>query len=209
MKKSVSITLIGELRGNSKMSAKTWNLPALVSCPTGAKLAKIAGSVCATCYATKGNYRFGNVQDALRKRMTAVDRPEWVDAMVAQIGEAPFFRWHASGDLYSREYALKVMEVCKRTPNTQHWIPTKERALASDLMRSGLVPDNVCLRVSGAMVDGAPLKVETGLATSTVFSHKVGSAIGFECPAPSQGGKCSTCNACWQRGVANVAYAAH
>jgi hypothetical protein len=158
----------------------------------------------------KGNYRFGNVQDALRKRMSAVDKPEWIDAMVAQIGEAPFFRWHASGDLYSREYALKVMEVCKRTPNTKHWIPTKERALATELMRSGLVPDNVCIRVSGAMVDGAPLAVESGLTTSTVFSHKVaGATIGVECPAPSQGGKCSSCNACWQREVDNVSYAAH
>ena len=45
----------GSLTRTSKMPGLSYSLPAW-ECKTGSKLRKIKGSVCASCYALKGNY---------------------------------------------------------------------------------------------------------------------------------------------------------
>ena len=50
-------------------------------CKTGGKLQKVPGSVCFDCYAMKGCYVFKVVQDAQYRRLAAIKRPDWVDAM--------------------------------------------------------------------------------------------------------------------------------
>ena len=95
MLKKEARKITGGLSKPSKMPGPAHNLPA-VACKTGAKLVKVPGSVCAGCYALKGRYRFKNVQDALSRRLQALQDPRWVDAMVTLIQGQEFFRNCAS-----------------------------------------------------------------------------------------------------------------
>ena len=125
MLKKEAREITGGLSKPSKMPGPAHNLPA-VACKTGAKLVKIPGSVCAGCYALKGRYRFKNVQAALNRRLQALEDPRWVDAMVVVITGEKYFRWHDSGDIQSLKHLENIFEVCKRTPGTSHWMPTRE-----------------------------------------------------------------------------------
>ena len=85
MKIKEAKTITGSMTRTSKMPGLSYSLPAW-ECKTGAKLAKVAGSVCAGCYAMKGNYtRYPAIKAAQYVRLKAITGPRWVEAMVAQI----------------------------------------------------------------------------------------------------------------------------
>ena len=85
MLKKEARAITGGLSKPSKMPGPSYNLPA-AACITGAKLAKIPGTVCYGCYALKGRYRFTNVRLALARRLESLPHPRWVEAMTALIG---------------------------------------------------------------------------------------------------------------------------
>ena len=199
MNKKEAKAITGGLSAPSKMPGPAYNLPA-AACITGAKLVKVPGSVCAGCYALKGRYRFTNVQQALRRRLESLDKPYWIHAMVVLIDKAPYFRWHDSGDLQGAWHLKNIFEVCKRTPDTMHWLPTRETGMLK-LMDPDIVPPNLIIRLSGHMING---KNSTFWPwTSTVSTE------GKSCPAQDQGNQCRDCRACWDRKVANVTYPKH
>ncbi len=194
---------VGGLSRPSKMPSPSYNVPA-IACKVGGKLQKVKGSVCADCYACKGRYLFSNVQNALNRRFETISNPDWATAMATAINGAPYFRWHDSGDLQSVGHFSRIAEVARLTPNTRHWLPTREKQIVKEYCRNNIIPGNLTVRVSAAMIDGSP--PITDLPTSTVHTAD---AIGYECPAPKQGNKCGDCRACWDRDVKNVSYARH
>ena len=189
----------GGLSKPSKMPGPCFNLPAS-RCITGAKLVKIPGSVCHGCYALKGRYRFGNVQKALERRRQALTSPQWVEAMVVLVSGNEFFRWHDSGDLQSLEHLKNIFEVCKRTPKTRHWLPTREAQILKQVQPED-VPKNLIIRFSSHMIDQGPVKAWPW--TSTVVTQDK------TCPAAEQDNTCGSCRACWNRDVKNIAYGKH
>ena len=199
MLKKAARHITGGLSAPSKMPGPAFNLPA-ADCITGAKLVKVPGSVCAGCYALKGRYRFNNVQSALRRRAASLMHPDWIDAMVALISGHEYFRWHDSGDIQSVEHLKRIFEVCKRTPDTKHWMPTREARFLR-LMDPDIIPSNLIIRMSSHMIDQGPVTFWPW--TSTV------SSVTKTCPAQDQGNKCMDCRACWDRKVANVTYPKH
>ena len=199
MNKKEAKAITGGLSAPSKMPGPAYNLPA-TECITGSKLVKVPGSVCAGCYALKGRYRFPNVKEALARRLKSLDHPDWLRAMVVLIDKAPWFRWHDSGDLQGPEHLKKIFEVCKLTPETQHWLPTREAGMLK-LMDPDIVPPNLIIRLSGHMVDGNNSKFWPW--TSSVSSQAK------TCPALAQGNSCRDCRACWDRSVNNVTYPKH
>jgi len=199
MLKKEARQITGGLSAPSKMPGPAFNLPA-ADCITGAKLVKVPGSVCAGCYALKGRYRFNNVQSALRRRAASLMHPDWIDAMVALISGHEYFRWHDSGDIQSVEHLKRIFEVCKRTPDTKHWMPTREARFLR-LMDPDIIPSNLIIRMSSHMIDQGPVTFWPW--TSTV------SSVTKTCPAQDQGNKCMDCRACWDRKVANVTYPKH
>ena len=199
MNKKEAKEITGGLSAPSKMPGPAYNLPA-AACITGSKLVKVPGSVCAGCYALKGRYRFPNVQAALNRRLKSLGHPDWVRAMVVLIDDAPFFRWHDSGDLQGPEHLKKIFEVCKLTLKTQHWLPTREAGLLK-LMDPDIIPTNLIIRLSGHMIDGNNSKFWPW--TSSVSSQAK------TCPALDQGNSCRDCRACWDRSVNNVTYPKH
>jgi len=197
LKEAKEIT--GGLSSPSKMPGYAYNLPAW-RCITGVKLQAVAGSVCAGCYAMKGRYRFRNVKEALDRRLQALTDPRWVEAMVTLITGQAWFRWHDSGDIQSPEHLKNIFEVCNRTPETRHWMPTREVKFLK-LMDPDVVPKNLIIRISSHMVDQGPVSFWPW--TSTVVT------AGKTCPAAEQNNECKDCRQCWDRSVKNVAYGKH
>ena len=199
MLKKEAKEITGGLSKPSKMPGPAYNLPA-TECVTGAKLVKVPGSVCAGCYALKGRYRFSNVRLALARRLESLKHPRWVEAMTALIQGEPWFRWHDSGDLQSAWHLKQIFEVCNRTPETSHWLPTREARILN-LMDPDIIPTNLIIRMSSHMIDQPPVKFWPW--TSTV------STTGYSCPAKDQGNECGDCRNCWNRKVTNVTYPKH
>ena len=199
MLKKEARKITGGLSKPSKMPGPAYNLPA-TQCLTGAKLVKIPGSVCAGCYALKGRYRFTNVRLALARRLVSLKHPQWVKAMTILIKGEKFFRWHDSGDLQGAAHLKQIFEVCRLTPDTSHWMPTREAQFLKDL-DPDTIPKNLIIRMSSHMIDQAPVKFWPW--TSTVSTKNK------TCPAQDQNNQCKSCRACWDRKISNVTYPKH
>ncbi len=199
MLKKEAIEITGGLSKPGKMPEGSFNLPAW-ACQTGSILRKFApNSPCHDCYAFKFRYRFKKAKKALQRRLDKLHDPRWVNAMVTLIEGKKFFRWHDSGDVQSVQHLKQIFSVCDLTPGTMHWLPTQERKYLPDPEE---VPDNLIIRLSGSKINGpSPTAWEH---TSSVVTD--GSAT---CPAPSQGGKCRECRACWTKSIKNVSYGKH
>ena len=201
MLKKQAQKIVGGLSKPSKMPGPAYNLPA-AACITGAKLVKVPGSVCAGCYALKGRYRFNNVQAALQRRLQAIASPQWVKAMTVLVSGHPFFRWHDSGDIQSIEHLKNIFKVCENTPETRHWLPTREARFLK-LVQPEDVPKNLIIRLSGHMIDQPA-------ATWWPHTSTVTTAPGSRtCPAPEQDNACGSCRACWDKNIGNIAYGKH
>ena len=198
MLKKEARKITGGLSKPSKMPGPAYNLPAQ-ACITGAKLVQIPGSVCEGCYALKGRYNFRNVRLALARRLESLQHPQWVQAMTVLIKGEPWFRWHDSGDLQSSWHLKQIFEVCNRTPETSHWLPTREVKFLP--LNHDSIPKNLIIRVSSHRIDQAPVKFWPW--TSTVSTGS------FSCPASKQGNECKSCRNCWDRKVASVSYPKH
>ena len=199
MLKKEAKEITGGLSAPSKMPGPAYNLPA-PDCITGSILVNVIGSVCEGCYALKGRYNFPNVKAALARRLQSLQHPKWVFAMTVLIKGEPFFRWHDSGDLQSVQHLKNIFEVCKATPETSHWLPTREAKFLK-LMDPDIIPANLIIRLSGHMVDG---KNATWWPWTSAVSTKTKT-----CPAKDQGNKCLDCRSCWNREVPNVTYPKH
>tara|TARA_B100001094_G_scaffold257844_1_gene257460 strand:+ start:66 stop:680 length:615 start_codon:yes stop_codon:yes gene_type:complete len=204
MKVTDAKKITGSLTRTSKMPGLSYSLPAW-ECKTGSKLRKIKGSVCASCYALKGNYtRYKAIKAAQYVRLEALKDTKWIAAMVAQIIRQKYFRWHDAGDIQSMEHLYKIFRVCELTPETKHWMPTREAQFLSKIENPTVeVPSNLIIRMSSHMVDQPPVKFWPW--TSTVIS---GQGVA-SCPAPKQNNSCGSCRQCWDRSIANVSYGKH
>ena len=201
MKIKEARAITGSLTRTSKMPGLSYSLPAW-ECKTGAKLRKIKGSVCASCYALKGNYtRYPAIKSAQYVRLKSLKDKKWIASMVAQIIRQKFFRWHDAGDIQDMAHLYKIFKVCELTPDTQHWMPTREAQFLKQVNPDD-VPKNLIIRQSSHMVDQGPVKFWPW--TSTVTSGQEAS-----CPAPKQNNSCGDCRACWNRSIPNISYGKH
>ena len=199
MKVKEALKITDSFTKTSKMPGLSYSLPAW-ACQTGSKLRLVKTSPCYGCYALKGNYkRYPAIKAAQYRRLDAINHPQWVEAMATKIKNQKWFRWHDAGDLQSKEHMAKIIEICKLTPDTKHWLPTQERQY---LPAPEDVPENLIIRLSASKVDGNPGNAWTH--SSTVVTDGSSS-----CPAPTQGGQCLDCRACWNKDIKNVSYGKH
>ena len=199
LKKEANI-IVGGLSAPGKMPCPSINLPA-AACITGQILAKVPGTTCHGCYALKGRYKFKNTKIAMARRLAALPNIRWVRAMVVLMKDRKFFRWHDSGDIQSAWHLARILEVCKQTPDTKHWLPTRESRLLK-FLDPDTVPKNLLIRLSATKVNGAA-------PTSWPWTSTVTDGKDKTCPAPDQGGKCKSCRQCWTRSIKNITYAKH
>jgi hypothetical protein len=186
------------------MPCHGYSIPAS-SCKVGGRLREIEGSVCSDCYACKGRYDFEIVQTALTRREASLEDPQWTEAMSLLIKGMKFFRWHDSGDIQSQKHLNMIFDVCENTPETKHWIPTREYKIVEDVLKKRSKPKNLALRLSAHMVDESGpivLAKRLGCTISEVGTTK------YTCPAPDQGNKCGDCRKCWGK-TFNIIYHKH
>lgn len=206
--------IVGGLSEPSKMPCHSYSIPAF-NCKVGSALAKVKGSVCHGCYALKGFYRMPKVAKALRNRLESLNNPAWVEAMAFLINYYSetkgnkFFRWHDSGDLQDMTHLQKIVRVCNLTPDVQHWIPTREHNLIRQYQAEfGEFPSNLTVRLSALMIDGKLPEIN-GLPVSAVHEKSAPVEGASVCPAYTQGDKCLTCRACWNKEIHCISYPKH
>ena len=202
MKTSEALKIVGGLSKPSKMPGWAYGLPAK-ECKTGSKLRQVKDSVCYNCYALKGCYVFKVVQEAQYRRLASVKHDLWTGALALLINskKSKEFRWHDSGDVQDEAHLLKIFSVCKLTPETRHWLPTREAKFLT-LMDPEVVPKNLIIRMSSHMIDQGPVK--SWPWTSTVLTDG-----NHSCPASKQNNECKDCRQCWDRDVKNISYGKH
>lgn len=220
MNKKQAHAIHGGLTQTTKMPCQSYSLPT-IACVTGFKMRAIAGSICAMCYAEKGNYRKyqNNIEPAQHARLESIAmaiadieyRAAWIQAMIISIGDDDYFRFHDSGDIQNIEHLELYAELARAMPNCKFWLPTREYGIVSAFTAQYDVPDNLIIRLSAMFTDKAVVVPKTlqgvkGVAVSNVHSKK---AIGTACNAPKQNGECRNCRACWNRKVAAVSYSIH
>ena len=193
-----------KLNKTSKMNWFSFSLDAR-NCVTGSKLRKIKGSVCEKCYAFKGRYPTPSVRKNRETNLEHFNNKYFVEVMAFKLQHQKFFRWFDSGDLPNMEGLKKIVKIAELTPDTKHWLPTREIKLIQRYLKNNTFPKNLVVRVSAPMVDGPPPKGFKN--TSTV--HKDEKAIGFDCPSRFQNRKCLSCTACWDRRIKSISYKAH
>ena len=196
IKEAAAIT--GSMTRTSKMPGLSYSLPAW-ECKTGSKLRKIKNSVCSACYALKGNYtRYKAIKAAQYVRLASLNSELWTAAIVTQIKRQKYFRWHDAGDVQDLNHLNKIYEVCRLTPGTKHWMPTREAWIKDHLDSK---PDNLVIRFSAPMIDqAAPASWPN---SSEVVTE------GATCPAPHQGNSCGDCRNCWNPEIKTIKYGKH
>lgn len=205
--------LVGGLSDPSKMPGYGYSIPPKY-CKLGQVLAKIAGTVCHSCYAMKGRYVFPVVVEAMERRYQSLNNPLWEKAMAFIIntknrkGKYPEFRWHDAGDVQSVQHVKAIAEVCRLTPDIRHWMPTRELGIIADTAERGVhLPENLTIRLSAGRVNQ---RLRTSKLASMVVSDKNQKPDDvFMCPSKGQGNQCLTCRACWDKSIQTIAYYAH
>lgn len=193
----------GGLSHTSKMPCPSYSIPA-DRCKTGGKLRHIPDSTCSDCYACRGFYNFPMVHDRLEARYQSIYNPQWIEAMVELITPHAYFRWHDSGDLQSLSHFRNIITVCRKTPSTRHWLPTREpQIIKSFLTKGGAIPANLTIRISAALIDSDHYTHVPGCYGSGVYTQ------GYSCPASQQQNQCQDCRICWDQSIDFVRYKKH
>lgn len=221
LKKIDAQAVCGSLTQTSKMPCKSSSLPT-ESCETGFRMAKIAGSICASCYADRGFYSMyaATIKPAQFARwdavMQACESDEaaalWVSGMAAMIGADQFFRHHDSGDLQGLRHLELIADLARATPHTRHWLPTREYGVVKAFIEKhgrDALPDNLIVRLSAMFPDRAvviPASLR-GIHNVTASNVHTSQPIGTACKAPAQKGECRDCRACWSSEV--ISYQLH
>ena len=195
-------TITGGTSSPGKMPGDSWGISAR-ACNIGSQLARIPGTVCHECYALTGRYRMPVVQAAQDRRLRALHHPQWIPAMARLAKRNAHFRWFDSGDLQSESNLDQIVQVAILTPETHHWLPTREVGIVAQYRRTHTIPSNLIIRISGNWIDGEPPR--TDLPGSIVSRHR-DYPDAHECPAKFQGNKCLDCRACWQSNVDLIMY---
>ena len=155
MLKKEANKITGGLSAPGKMPEGSYNLPAS-ACQTGQILAKVEGTPCSGCYALKNRYAMPIQKAAMERRLKSLMHPRWTEAMTVLVKGKKHFRWHDSGDIQSVEHLKRIFEVCNRTPETWHWLPTRERKFLP--LSTDSIPKNLTIRFSSHMINQPPVK---------------------------------------------------
>lgn len=87
-------------------------------------------------------------------------------------------------------------------------MPTRERSVVAKWIKdNGPLPDNLVVRMSAVYFDQQVKPIKGTFTTSG--SHKDKPPTGHECQAPSQGGNCEDCRACWDKEIKHISYKRH
>tara|TARA_R110000803_G_scaffold98119_1_gene166279 strand:- start:604 stop:1260 length:657 start_codon:yes stop_codon:yes gene_type:complete len=201
-------TMLPKLSKASKMNCKSFSLPVnLEVCKGMLDATGKVKPVCQSCYAKKGFYHMPVVKAVRENNLIASKEIDFPKHMIKLLEKQKYFRWFDSGDIYSSRFLLFIYKICKLTPNTRHWIPTKSRELFDNITWKLLEAlPNVTVRYSSPSIIGT-YEEKHGSTVSSVIKKSTKDL--FYCPASKQKGKCNDCRACWNKNLKVVSYLKH
>jgi len=198
--------------GNSKMPGTTFAIDAF-ACNVGSKLANNPNTPCHACYARKLQRLRPSVDQGWKANLSkwrTAEPEQWEQSMAFQIlryNTDSYHRWFDSGDLQSVGMLQSIVNVCRTTPKIKHWLPTQERRVVKQfLANGGTIPDNLVVRISASLLNGAMPK---GFNNGSQVFTKEHEPKGKECKARTRNNNCGACRACWSRSVKLISYPKH
>ena len=195
----------------SKMPCPTFALQALDTCPGAYDDKGNIKQVCSKCYAMKGSYVWKDTKRVREDNLVASKQHDFVEDMIRMINKIKgrHFRWFDSGDIYSREFLAKIVDICFNTPLVKHWIPTKSRELFNQTTWEALESlPNVRVRYSSPSITGQfdDEHGSTVVPDKNYFSDDNPASV-FNCRVTDK--KCGPCRACWSKNIKVIAYLQH
>ena len=192
---------------------------------TGAACLNLAFPVCtcrvdapckATCYACKGCQMIANVQAAYYRnlRLYHDDPDNFFEQVYYKIkfSGLPKVRLFDSGDFPDADFLVRLVELCRKTPDTKYMAFTKQYEIVNDyITKNGNLPDNLNIMFS-AWHKLWDVSNPYGLGVAYVdFDDK---SLNPEFPknafvCPGRASTCSACGACWNKKLKAVLFHQH
>lgn len=124
----------------------------------------------------------------------------------------PKVRWFDSGDIPDYEFLEKMVELCKKTPDTKHMAFTKRYELVNEYIdKNGNLPDNLNIIFSAwDKIWEVPNPHGLGVAYVDFKEKRLNPEIpknAFVCPGRES--TCSACGVCWNKKVKAVVFHQH
>jgi len=210
------------LSNTKKLSMKSWSIPPS-ACITGKILSLMPDSICAQCYAKRGNYNYREPKDAMAQRLDAWREQEyWLEAitfLIRTTEPSKMFRWFDAGDMQEEYMMLQIIKVANELSDFKFWLPTHEIEMVENIVKQGyIIPRNLKILLSSSYINGAPpLEKAKELSKYPNVHRKIGTTVvlktkefeeyhGFKCPASKQNNKCLDCTVCTTSDLDIIAY---
>ena len=168
------------------------------------------------CYANKGRQTMANVQGAYYRnlRLYYEDPDNFFEQIYCKVkfSGLPKVRWFDSGDIPEYDFFVRMVELCKKTPNVKHMAFTKKYKIVNEYIdKHGDLPDNLNV-VFSAWHKLWYVPNPHGLAIAYVdFNDKTLNPDipknAFRCPGRES--TCSACGACWNKRLKAVVFKQH
>ena len=190
----MNVNRISISKGNQKMGAvSSFSLPAITTCRPDAPCFK-------DCYAVKMERLYKNVKNAYWNnfRLLQEDPDSVFLQLKAHIMTVRFFRFHVSGDFYSYEYFVRVMDLARECNWCKFLAFTKRYEFANRYCDEGNeIPENFSLIFSAWGPDWTFPNPYNFPVSQVVFKGDEPDPEWFIC-----GGNCQECGCkgvgCWQ-----------
>ena len=192
---------------------------------TGAACLNLAFPVCvcredapckAGCYACKGCQNMAKVQAAYYRnlRLYNDDPDNFFEQVYFKIkfSGLPKVRVFDSGDLPSYDFLERLVEVCKKTPETKWMMFTKKYEIVNEYIeKNGNLPDNLNVIFSAwHKLWSVPNPHNLGVAYVDFKDKTLNPEFpknAFVCPGRES--TCSACGACWSKKLKAVVFHQH
>ena len=124
----------------------------------------------------------------------------------------PKVRWFDSGDIPEYDFFVRMVELCKKTPDVKHMAFTKKYEIVNEYIdKNGKLPDNLNV-IFSAWHKLWNVPNPHGLAIAYVdFNDK---SLNPDIPenafvCPGRESTCSACGACWSKKLKAVVFKQH
>lgn len=168
------------------------------------------------CYANKGRQQISTVQAAYYRNLRLYyDDPDNFFEQVyykVKFSGLPKVRIFDSGDLPDMAFLVRLVEVCKKTPNTKYMMFSKQYEMVNDYIdKNGPLPDNLNILFSAwDKLWEAPNPHGLGVAYVDFNEKRLNPDIpknAFVCPGRES--TCSACGVCWNKKLKAVVFHEH
>lgn len=182
--------------GVSKLGASipSINLPPIVTCNPNAPCFK-------GCYARRGHFMYQNVKDKYAQNLEAYkENPKQFFEDIAYATRLSLYtRWHSSGDIVDEQYLAGMCWVARKNKHVQYLAFTKQFPIVNKFIADGhKIPKN--LRIVYSCWEHWVPENPYNFPTTWVYFPK--DPVKSNCLIPKNakpcGGKCATCQMCWE-----------